>query len=213
MAQDADPKIKGKTFRATLFNQWGGPDLYVKHKKSLVRIQPAKCSYTRPYRYRENVINFYKKTLSEEGEETYTVSLRVEVPPSVKEPLVILAWNNQTKQAVAKAIDFSPTNFRYGSYQIVNMSNFPIGGFIGKKTNTFICRPKQEYISSFEFAHQAATPIVIYSKIDGESQKVFGSITTHRKRKRSIYILYPERNKIDQIVYQSIVIVDHKKSE
>lgn len=208
-AQSTDTEdATGKTFRATSFNQWQGVELFAKSKSSYLPLNPAKSSYTRSFRYVGNTIVLYKEGLSDEGKEIFLEAMKVVVPPSVIEPLLILAWDGTHKKGVAKVIEFSPSKFRYGSYQIVNFSQLPLGGYIGSKSNKVVCLPGKEYITSFNFEEGKAAAIVFYVRENNELKKVFGSITTHRNRKRAVYLMYPERNKLNKTVFKSSVIVD-----
>ena len=206
-----DTKKVGSTFRATLFNIWGGPQLYVQENKKYVTINPAKYSYSSRYRYKDNVTVFFEKITTAEGEEQYKPVIRVPIPITIEEPLIVLFWNTKTKKPLAKAIEFSPKKFKFGTYQIINFSDKPIAGYIGKKTNKILCKPASSYITSFNFQSGERTPIVFYAKEGDQMKKVFGSMTIHKDRKRAIYLMYGEINKLKQLVYQGTVIVDFKK--
>lgn len=204
---------KAKTYRATLFNKWEGGELYTKHKKGYSLLEPARKSYTQSFKYKESSIVLFKKGLSEEGEEIYLPALTVSVPPAIIEPLLILAWDSSKEKPVAKVIEFSPRKFPYGSYQIVNLSKLPLGGYIGEKSNKILCKAGKEYITPFALKNAEAAPIVFYTSINNELKKVFGSITIHRNQKRAIYLMNAQTNKLGTVVFQGSVIVDIEKQQ
>jgi hypothetical protein len=199
---------KGKTFRATLFGTWEGYDLYTRKKTDFLPLKPARSSYTKRLPYRGDSIVLYKKEVSEEGEEIYPVALTVPVPAGLSEPLMILAWDREEEHPVAKLIEFSPREFPYGTYQVVNLSKYELAGTIRDKTNRIRCQPGESRLVSFDIKSGERAPIVFYAKIEGEVRKVFGSICIHRERKRSIFLMYPETDKLGRVVFQSSVIVD-----
>lgn len=208
----AEEKKAGKRYKATLFNAWGGPDLFTKGKDGYLPLKPAKYSYTQPYKYADSVIELYTKGVSAEGEEVYLVAMSVPVATSIEEPLLVLAWDRGAKKPHGKVIEFSPKKFKYGSYQIANFSSLTIGGYVGSKKNKVICKPNSEAIAKFNLKEKGATPIVLYTSIGGQTKKVFGTITMHRDSKRAIYLLYAETNNLGQPVFRSIVIVDHARA-
>lgn len=213
-AQEADDEEeKGKTYRASLFGDWGGYELFTKQKSEYLPVRPARSSYTGHIRYTDDSIVLYKKSVSEEGEEIYLAALSVNVPAGIIEPLMILAWDHTNMKPTGKVIEFSPRKFPYGTYQIVNLSKFQLGGHIGEETNRILCKPGQSQLASFDIENGEAAPIVFYTRIDGETKKVFGSITIHRNRKRSVFLMYPQTNKLGRLVFQSSVIVDIAKQE
>ena len=211
--EDGTEKKKGKTYRATLFNKWKGAPLFTKHKKDYIPIKPAKYSYTRLFSYKEQAIELYKKGVSEEGEEIYIPALKVNVPTTILEPLLILAWDMNKQKPTAKVIEFSPKKFPYGSYQIVNFSALPLEGYIGAKSNGIRCMPSKTYITRFAFKAHKATPIVFYARINNELKKVFGSITMHKPTKRAVYLMFPQKNKLGRFLIQSSVIVDFERKQ
>lgn len=214
LAQEAEiEEGKGKSYRVTLFGKWEGDELFSKQKSEYLPVNPAKSSYTRRIQYSGDSIVLYKKGVSEEGEEIYLAALSVNVPADIIEPLMILAWDNTNMKPYGKVIEFSPRKFPYGTYQIVNLSNFQLGGHIGEKANHVHCMPGKSQIASFDIENGEAAPIVFYTQIDGKTQKVFGSITIHRDRKRSVFLMSPQTNKLGRIVFQSSVIVDVAKQE
>lgn len=213
-AQESEEDQKGsRVYRATLFNQWGGPELYVKEKKGFSVIKPAKYSYTRPYKYKGNVIEFFYKTVNAEDRVVYQPVMQSKISPLIEEPLVIIVWDKIKKRPLAKAVEFSPNKFKYGSYQIVNFSGRPLAGYIGDKKNMIKCGSNQSKVTQFKFPHNAMLPMKFYASVDGATDKVFGSMTKHRENKRAVYLIYATRDKQGRIKYQSTVIVDNKKSE
>ena len=122
-AQESKEKESGKTYRITLFNKWKGPEVFIK-KKSYVPLQAHKMAYTKPFRYPlGEPIVIYSKIISEKGEEKYMPYLNIRVPTSIIEPLLVLFWDSQKKKAGGKIVEFSNRVFRYGTYQLVNLSN------------------------------------------------------------------------------------------
>jgi hypothetical protein len=215
VAQTSDKneeKEHGPAFRVTLFNDWEGPELFVRKKKSYTVLEAHKMAYTKPFRRsKEKPIALYTQSLSDDGEETYKPFLQIRVPSSILEPLLVLHWNAAAKKAGGMVVEFSPRKFRYGTYQLVNLSEAKIYGYIGDKKNRYSCKPKSVYISQAKYKNGARTAIVVYAAKDKKPSLVYSTLTIHRQRKRVILFLKPERNKLNRLVYRSQSLVDFKR--
>lgn len=215
-AQGANEEVKdvGQSFRVTLFNEWNGPDLFVKAKKSYALLEAHKMSYTKPYRYLSGKpIVVYTKMLTAEGEEQYIPYARFPVTAKILEPLLVLHWDAKANKAGGKVLEFSARKFGYGSYQLVNLSESKVLGYIGDQKKRFSCGPKSEYISNFTFENGARTPIAVYTVNGRKVDLVFSTLTIHRERKRVILFLHAEKNKLGRMVYRSQSLVDFKNEE
>ena len=196
-----------------MFNEWKGPDLFVKTRKSHVPLKAHRMAYSRPFRLSEGRrIVLYEKVLGEDGKETFEPYLQWQLPGSIDEPLLLLFWDPEAKRGGGKIIEFSPKRFRYGSYQLVNLSSTRILGYVGSKKNRFACDPWAAYISKFSHENGDRTPIAAFVESDGEASLVFSTLTIHRERKRVILFLKPARNKLNRLVFRSQSLVDFEST-
>ena len=217
LAQTNDKNVekeRGPAFRVTLFNDWEGPELFVRTKKSYTVLEAHKMAYTKPFRRsKEKPITLYIKALNDDGEEMHKPYLQVQVPVAILEPLLVLHWNAKTKKAGGMVVEFSPRRFGYGTYQIINLSEAKIYGYIGDKQKRYSCKPRAEYISQATYKNGARTPIAAYVAKDKKPSLVYSTLTIHRERKRVILFLKPERNKLNRLVYRSQSLVDFRREE
>ena len=209
-----EEKEHGPAFRVTLFNDWEGPELFVRTKKKHTVLKAHKMAYTKPFRRsREKPIALYIQALNDDGEEIYKPYLKVRVPATILEPLLVLHWNAKAKKAGGMVVEFSPRRFGYGTYQLVNLSGAKIYGYIGDIKNRYSCKPKSVYISQATYKNGARTPISAYVAKDKKPSLVYSTLTIHRQRKRVILFLKPERNKLNRLVYRSQSLVDFRREE
>ena len=204
-----------KGFRVTLFNKWGGPQLHILEKQTYVPLRVHKSAYTRiiPFQ-KDNSIILYSKVDGKKGHEGYKPFLRVHVPDSINEPLLLLNWNSKDQKVEERIIEFSPRKFKYGTYQIVNLSDTPISGAIGAQYNSYTCEAQSSYISNFDIKEGAKIPITAYAKkTEVNLSLVYSVPTIHRHRKRVIFFLKPERNKTGHLTCKAQSVVDFVKTE
>ncbi len=211
-AQENDTEENGSRFRVTLFNEWGGPQLYVKTTQSYLPLEAYQMAYTKAFRYpSDKPISLYAKLPSEDSTEEYKAYLTVQVPQSLRVPLLVLYWRPEENTAGGKVVEFSSQKFRYGSYQIVNLSKEKIIGYLGDKKNVFSCEPQSCYISPFSFKNGERTAIVAFISQNDEPDLVYSTLTIHRQRKRVILFLNAETNKLGRLVYRSRSLVDFQR--
>ena len=209
-----EEKEHGPAFRVTLFNDWEGPELFVRTKKSYTVLEAHKMAYTKPFRRsKEKPIALYIKALNDEGEEMHKPYLQVQVPVAILEPLLVLHWNAKTKKAGGMVVEFSPQRFGYGTYQLVNLSGAKIYGYIGDKKNRYSCKPKSQYISQAKYKNGERTGIAAYIAKDKKPSLVYSTLTIHRERKRIILFLKPGRSKLGRLIYRSQSLVDYRQEE
>lgn len=204
----------GKGFRVTLFNDWEGPQLFVKVKKSYVELEAHKMAYTQTFRYSAaEPIVLYSEQTNDEGEVEFMPFIKFAVGKEIIEPLLVLSWQAESKKGAGKILEFSPKRFGYGHYQIVNLSGVKIGGYIGDKKKVFSCDPMSEYISRYKYENGLRTPIAVYTTVSAKPSLVFSTLTIHRVQKRVILFLNAEKNKLGRLVYRSQSLVDFKVEE
>lgn len=205
-----ETEADGRTFRATLFNEWDGPQLFVKVKSDHEPLDLHQMAYTKPFPYKAGspITLYSEQTDPESAESRYIPSIRVPVPDAITEPMLILYWDKEKKSGGGKIVEFSARKFPYGTYQFVNLGEAPIAGYIGKKENRFICKGHSELITPDILKNGDRTPIVIHAKAGKETPLVYSTTTIHRSAKRVIVFLTPEVNKLDRLVYRSSTLVD-----
>ncbi len=213
VAQEGGKEIK-RGFRVTLFNEWKGPELFVKTKKSYAVLKAHRMAYTKKLRlFPGEPIILFTKSLDPEGEEKYKPFAQFRIPASTLEPLLVLHWNAAAGKAGGKVIEFSTRRFGYGTYQLVNLSDTKIFGYIGDKKQLYACNPRDAYISSFRLENVVRTPITAYIANGDEPLLVFSTLTIHRERKRVILFFKAERNKLNRLVYRSQSLVDFRHTD
>lgn len=204
----------GQGFRVTLFSNWEGPDLYVRYDQNYEPLRAYRSAYTRVFPFpEEGVIALYAKVDLENNKESYQPIFQVQVPETIAEPMLLLFWDANNQRAGGKIIEFSPGKFPYGSYQIVNISDSPLYGYIGAKENLYTCKERGgTYISDFRFKQGDKIPIKSYIRQESASYSVvFSTLTIHREKKRVILFLIGKRNNEGRLIYHSQSLVDYNR--
>ena len=199
-------------FRATCLSSWNGPDLYLlSTDNTYLAFTVHSMAYTKTHTHQRNEpITIFQKSTAEDSKESHTPLLKVTIPNTIREPLIALHWDDTSMECTSTVLEFSPEKFPYGSYQIVNLSDIEIEGYIGTEENKISCAAKQQSILNFQFEPGSRIAIVFQHKINDQIKNVFSSLAFHRQRKRVILFFTSKATKNGRINYSTRPLVDYK---
>lgn len=197
-------------YRVSLFSDWAGPQLYYKGKKGKYsELEAFRMAYTKklPFTHGQP-ITFYTKIETGVDEPIYQPYLTLPISSKVVEPLVVLYWSARDKKGQGQILEFSPTRFKYGSYQVVNLGQTPIIGYVGDKSDIFKCQANRSIISSSSLKNGEVIPIEMITSIKSTRKVVYSTSAKYRDEKRTILFLYPKTSSTQRISYRAQVLED-----
>jgi hypothetical protein len=210
----ASKEHQGSTFKLACWSEWTEDALYIgrlkkrgESKMTKLSIYNMNLSKAYPYSHGQP-INFYKKT--DNPEQPYQLVLSVAIPPSIKDPLVLLAL--QKKGASYSVYELDEAAFPYGSLQFVNFTTRALGVSVGE--DDFVIKPKAAHTVIPEFKGQTkALPCRTLVKHQGETHEVYSAMLMVRAYKRELTFFYLTKDKVGRSVMRTRSLVDFESKK
>ena len=202
-------------YRVSLFDRWGGPELYYQGKKDeYFELKAYEMSYSKtlPFKKGEPIVFYTQESHPEEGV-IYKPYMKTSLPPEITEPLIVLYWSQSKQKGVSQVLEFSHRLFPSGAYQFVNLGKTPILGYVREKKERFQSQPLKSKIVRQKIADGEVVPIEMVTQKEEQRIVVYSSVVKHRAARRVIFFLYPEVNSLGRTVYRVKLLEDFSQAE
>ncbi|MFC4990746.1 hypothetical protein [Rubritalea tangerina] len=204
-------KSKKPQFKVTTWEKWDSSPILLKTKnergkEEMVSIETMEMSYSRGYPYQKGApIKFYTET--NDPETPYKLFKSIQIPQNIKSPLILFLTIN--KELRTLIFDLDASDFKYGSYKLVNLSQKEILYKIDNK------RIKLKPLASRN------VPIATSGKkkavhcqaavlLEGKPKIVYSTMLMNRSEKRQLIFFYSTKDSKGREVVKSRSLVDFK---
>lgn len=210
-----DKPAKGPSFRIACWSEWTKDELFIrlprkvkgdedgKGKGKMLKLEILDMSYSPSYPYTPGEpLLFFKKT--DDEKEPYAPELKVLIPNSYKDPLVMLMLGKE--KTTHFVYDLNTKNFPFGSYKVINFSSVDL--FTELAGKRFALKPKSSHMVNLSLKEKKAIQCKVAVKQNGKAKLVYSSMLMNRPNKRMLMFFFPTKDEAGRSTIKCRSLVD-----